>query len=659
MPITGQEKNLLEIIRGIGIEIPTFCYHSELSIYGACRMCLVEDEKGNLMAACSTRPMAGMSLKTHSARILRIRRMIIELLLANHHQDCTICEKSGHCKLQDLANSLGVNKVRFTPRKPLEDLDRSSLSIVRNANKCILCGDCVRMCAEAQGIGVLGFVNRGPKITVAPAFERPIAEVECINCGQCVAVCPTGALIVRDDTEMVWEALNDPSKTVIAQIAPAVRVAIGEEFDLPEGENNLFRIVSALKLMGFDKVFDTCFTADLTVVEETYEFINRVGKGEKLPQFTSCCPGWVTYAERSCPDLLEKLSTCRSPQQMFGSLAKKHYAKQIGVDPKDLVVISIMPCTAKKFEARRDEFNTDGIIDVDHVITTTELARMVREMGIRFEELEPESLDMPFGFFSGAGVIFASSGGVAEAALRLAAEKITGKSLDAVEFYDVRGMNGIKEATLNLDGLEVKVAVVSGLANAQKIIEKVRNKEVNYHLIEIMACPGGCVGGGGQPVPNDMEHRAKRSKGIYQIDATMPLKKSQDNPIITQLYNEWLKEPNSHEAHLALHTHYGHRKRISGLEISDGDTGSSQRLVVSVCVGTNCYLKGSYDVLQQLIHLSQKHHLEEKVEFKGTFCVENCAHGPSVRIGMENQKYGVDRAEVAEFFEQYIMPKLT
>lgn len=659
IPLTGQEKNLLEVIRSVGIEVPTFCYHSELSVYGACRMCLVEDEKGILMAACSIKPVSGMSIKTHSDRILKIRRMIIELLLANHHQDCTICEKSGHCRLQDLANNLGVKQVRFKPRRPAEELDLSSLSLVRNSNKCILCGDCVRMCAEAQGIGVLGFVRRGPNITIAPAFEKPIAEVECINCGQCVAVCPTGALVVKEDIEPVWKALNDPTKTVIAQIAPAIRVAISEEFGLQDGENALYRTVAALKLMGFQKVFDTCFTADLTVVEETYEFLDRVEKGIKLPQFTSCCPGWVTYAEHSCPDLLDNMSSCKSPQQMFGALAKKHYAKQLGIKPKDMIVVSIMPCTAKKFEAKRPEFTTDNVPDVDYVLTTVELAKMIRQMGIRFDELEPESLDMPFGFFSGAGVIFASSGGVAEAALRLAAEKITGKTLDAVDFYDVRGMQGIKEATITLGSIDVKVAVVSGLANAQKIIDKVRNKEVDYHLIEVMACPGGCVGGGGQPVPNDMEHRAKRSKAIYHIDATMPLKKSQDNPIITQIYNDWLKAPNSYEAHDALHTHYGHRKRIRGMEIAEESSATATgRLIVSVCVGTNCYLKGSYDVLQEFIQLSRKYDIEKKVEFKGTFCIENCAHGPSVKIGLENQKFGVAVDEIEQFFMSEILSRV-
>jgi len=657
--LTGEERNLLEVIQQAGITIPTFCYHSELSVYGACRMCLVEDDRGMLLAACSTKPAPGMDIQTHSPRIQKMRRMIIELLLANHHQDCTVCEKSGHCKLQQLAEDLGVHQVRFNPRRPKEDIDRSSLSVVRNANKCILCGDCVRMCSEAQGIGVLGFVNRGPKATVAPAFEKPISEVECINCGQCVAVCPTGALVVRNDTEQVWEALHTKGKTVIAEIAPAVRVAVGEEFGLKEGDNDLHRAVAALRLMGFQKIFDTSFTADLTVVEESTEFLHRLEKKEHLPQFTSCCPGWVTYAERYCPDMLPNLSSCRSPQQMFGSLAKKHYAKQLGIKPEDLIVVSIMPCTAKKFECKRPEFSVDGVPDVDYVLTTQELARMIRQMGIRFVDLAPEALDMPFGFFTGAGVIFGASGGVAEAALRFAAEKVTGKTLEDVQFQEVRGLEGIKEAAVAVGPVTVKLAVVSGLANAQKVIEKVRNHEVSYDLIEVMACPGGCIGGGGQPVPNTMEQRKVRAKGLYHIDDVMPLKKSQDNPTIVQIYNEWLESPASEKAHHALHTHYGSRRRLTGLEMADKQKAAAAKAIeVSVCIGTNCYLKGSYDVLQKLIALAKARGVADKVTFKGTFCMENCACGPSVRVGVEAKKFSVTEATAEAFFNENVMPRL-
>ncbi|MFA7056215.1 MAG: NADH-dependent [FeFe] hydrogenase, group A6 [Candidatus Cloacimonadales bacterium] len=656
--ITGKEKNILEVARGMGIEIPTFCYHSELSVYGACRMCMVEDEKGNLIASCSLKPQAGMKIKTHSKKIMNTRRMILELLLANHHQECTTCVKSGDCVLQKLAMDMGVKKVRFKPRKPWQDLDTSSASIVRDPNKCILCGDCVRMCSEIQGVGVLGFINRGPDINVVPAFGKLISDVDCVNCGQCVSICPTGALTIKDDTLEVWDALLDPTKKVIFQIAPAVRVAIGEEFHHTEGENYLYKSVAAIKMMGADYVFDTSFSADLTVVEEASEFLNRVIKGEKLPQFTSCCPGWVTYAEENCPDLINNLSSCKSPQQMFGAVFKKFFAKQMNISLEDMYVVSVMPCTAKKFEAKRPEMSTDGYQDVDAVITTVELARMIRKMGIKFEELKPASLDMPFGFSSGAGVIFGTSGGVAEAALRYAVEKLTNETLDDVNFTEVRGLDGLKEATFNVAGHEIKLAVVSGLANTQRLIEKIRNKEVEYHLIEVMACPGGCIGGGGQPVPNTAAARVKRSKGLYSIDATSTVKKSQNNPTIEKLYAEWLKTPNSDEAHYALHTHYGHKRRIGGMEIADAAEGTTEKVIISVCVGTNCYLKGSYDVLQELIALAKKHGVEDKVEFKGTFCLENCSNGPSIKVSDDLHKYGVKKEETEKFFTNVVLPRI-
>ena len=656
---TGEEKNLLEVIRSAGIEIPTFCYHSELSVYGACRMCIIEDETGNLMASCSIQAKEGMNIKTHTKRLMNMRRMILELLLANYHQECTTCEKSGGCKLQEMATNMGVKKVRFNPRKEREALDLSSPSIVRDPNKCILCGDCVRVCSEVQGVGVLGFTNRGPKINVTTAFNKPLSEIDCVGCGQCVSVCPTGALLVRDDTMDVWEALLDPDKTVIAQIAPAVRVAIGEEFNLPEGENYLFRSVAALRQMGFDHVFDTSFTADLTIMEETTEFVNRYVKGEKLPQFTSCCPAWVTYAESNCPDLLPNLSSCRSPQGMFGSLAKKYYSKQLGIEPEKLFVVSVMPCTAKKAEAARPELATDGRPDVDKSITTVEFARMVKKMGLKFGELEPSSLDMPFGFSSGAGVLFGSSGGVAEASLRYAAEKVTGKPLVDVNFREVRGVEGLKEATVKLNEKEVKIAVVSGLANAKEMIKKLRNKEVDYDLIEVMACVGGCIGGGGQPVPNNIEKRIKRSKAIYKIDAQAPVKKSQENPTINQLYRDWLGDPGSQQAHFALHTSFGHKRRVDGFEITDGEQPTEEKISVAVCVGTNCYLKGSYDVLQRLIELSKEYNLQDRVEFKGTFCLENCSCGPSIKISTDNYKFGINMNEVDNFFKHKILSQFS
>jgi NADH-quinone oxidoreductase subunit G len=652
---TGEEKNLLTVIRNIGIEIPTFCYHSELSVYGACRMCIVEDENGNVMASCSIKPQEGMIIKTHTKKLMNMRRMILELLLANDHQDCTVCAKSGNCRLQELAQNMGVKKVRFDPRKEREALDESSPSIIRNPNKCILCGDCVRMCSEVQGIGVLGFMNRGPKIEVAPAFNKPIADVDCVNCGQCVSVCPTGALLVKDDTMDVWDAINDPEKVVVTQIAPAVRVAIGEEFGVKESGNYLYKSVAALRLMGVDYVFDTSFTADMTIMEETHEFIGRVKSGKNLPHLTSCCPGWVTYVERNCPDLIQNLSSCRSPQGMFGSLAKKYFAKQIGIDPKNIFVLSVMPCTAKKAEALRPELSTDGMQDVDKVITTVEFGRMIRKMGIQFTDLEPSALDMPFGFSSGAGVIFGNSGGVAEATLRYAAEKIGKAPLQDVNFNEVRGLEGLKEANVNIDGTEVKVGVVSGLANMQEIITKIRNNEIKYDIIEVMACAGGCIGGGGQPVPNNVEARQRRNTALYRIDKQAPVKKSQENPTIKQLYTDWLGEPNSKLAHWALHTHYGSKKRIDGLEILDGEKPEAEKLAVSVCVGTNCYLKGSYDVLQKLIGLSKEYKIEEKVEFKGTFCLENCTCGPSIKLSISDHKFGLANEDIEDFFKKNIL----
>ncbi len=654
----NKDQNLLEVIRSAGIEIPTFCYHSELSVYGACRMCLVENEKGQLMTSCSTTPQSGMKIFTHTQRVQKIRKTIVELLLANHHQDCTTCEKSGHCKLQQLANDLKINNIRFKPRTEEVEKDTSSLSIVRDPNKCILCGDCVRVCSEVQGLGCLDFMHRGPKISVSPAFNKNIGDVECVNCGQCVSVCPTGALTIKDDTKDVWDAINDTKKTVIAQIAPAVRVSIGEEFDLPENENALFKTAAALRLMGVNKIFDTSFTADLTVVEETSEFLTRVTNNKNIPQFTSCCPSWVTYVERNHPDLMDNLSTCKSPQQMFGSVAKNYYAKKLGKNPDEIYVVSIMPCTSKKYEAARPEFTTEGNPDVDKVITTVELSKMIKEMGIKFNELQPESLDMPFGLISGAGLIFGNSGGVAEAALRLACEKLGCDDAD-VHFYDVRGYEGLKEATVNIGGNEINVAVASGLANAEKIAKEVKEGKSKYHLIEVMSCRGGCIGGGGQITPNNTEERLKRTEKLYKLDETKSMKKAQDNPAITELYADWLSKPNSKTAHTYLHTHYTPKQRIKNMEIIDEENSDPEnKLEVSVCIGTNCFVKGSYDLMKKLIELSKAKKLDDKIEFKGTFCLENCACGPSIKVGAGNNKYGVNLKEAEEFFEKEIIPQI-
>ena len=647
------EKNLLEVVRKVGIELPTFCYHSELSIYGACRMCMVEIEGRGMVAACSTPPEPGLVVNTNTPKLQKNRRMILELLLANHHRDCTTCEKSGGCKLQDLAQRMGVRQVRFGHREKIVPIDYSSPAIVRDPNKCILCGDCVRVCAEVQGIGVLDFINRGSDAEVSPAFGKNLADVDCVNCGQCASVCPTGALVVRSEIEDVFKALNDPTKVVIAQIAPAVRVAIGEEFGFQPGEVAMGQMVAALKKMGFDKVFDTSFSADLTVLEETHEFLERVQKGEHLPQFTSCCPAWVKYAEQYHPQLLSQLSSCRSPQQMFGSVAKRFFTRDMNIDPKDLVVVSIMPCTAKKFEGKRPEFTVevDGVKvpDVDSVLTTQELARMIKEYGLDFANLEPEPLDMPFGLSTGAGMIFGNSGGVAEAVLRAAEEMATGQSTGQVKFSQVRGLEGIREAEVEVAGNKVRLAVVHSLSNAKALLEKIAKGEAEYHLIEVMACPGGCIGGGGQPLPNDTGARLKRRKGLYTVDKQQPLRKSQDNPLLQNLYTKWLDKPGSEVAHNTLHTDYGTRRRITGEEISLLTNGQA-KVEVSVCVGTCCYLGGSYSTLQELLRRVKEEGLGDRVDVRATFCLENCAGGPAVKVGDEILG-GMDPSHIDQLLE--------
>lgn len=647
------EKNLLEVVRKAGIELPTFCYHSELSIYGACRMCMVEIEGRGMVASCSTPPEAGLVVHTNTPKLQKNRRMVLELLLANHDRDCTTCEKSGACKLQDLAQRMGVRQVRFGHREKMLPIDNSSPAIVRDPNKCILCGDCVRVCAEVQGIGVLDFINRGSEAEVSPAFGKKLADVDCVNCGQCASVCPTGALVVRSEIEDVFKAINDPTKVVVAQIAPAVRVAIGEEFGFKPGEVAMGQMVASLKKMGFDKVYDTSFTADLTVLEETHEFLERVQKGEHLPQFTSCCPAWVKYAEQYHPELLPQLSSCRSPQQMFGSVAKRFLTKELGVKPQDLVVVSIMPCTAKKFESRRPEFTVevDGVqvADVDNVLTTQELARMIKEYGLDFANLEPEPLDMPFGLSTGAGMIFGNSGGVAEAVLRAAGEMATGQSSGQVKFAEVRGLDGIREAEVDVAGNKVRLAVVHSLSNAKALLAKLAAGEVAYDLIEVMACPGGCIGGGGQPLPNDSGARLKRRKGLYSVDKQQPLRKSQDNPLLQNLYTKWLGKPGSELAHHSLHTDYGTRRRITGEDISLLASGQA-KVEVSVCVGTCCYLGGSYSTLQELLRRVKEEGLGERVDVRATFCLENCAGGPAVKVGDEILG-GMDPSNVDKLME--------
>lgn len=544
------EKNILQVIRKAGIDLPTFCYHSELSIYGACRMCVVEDKWGGINTSCSTPPKDGMEIYTNTPRLQKHRRMILELLLASHDRDCTCCEKNGRCKLQELAIRFGVKSIRFGERKEKLPIDNTSTAIVRNPNKCILCGDCVRMCEEVQAVGVLGFAHRGSRIQVAPAFNKQLKDVDCVNCGQCRTVCPTGALIIKNETEKVWAALNDKNKKVVAQIAPAVRVAIGEEFGLQPGEITTGKIVAALRKLGFDEIYDTAMAADLTVIEESKEFMERLHAAEgKLPLFTSCCPAWVRYVELKHPDLLENISTCRSPQQMFGAVIKE-YHKTVE-DKRAPFVVSIMPCTAKKYEAQRPEFEKDGVRDVDVVITTQELCLMLKQAGIMFNELDQESPDMPFGLSSGAGVIFGVTGGVAEAVLRKCMSDKSTQSLKDISFAGVRGFDGTKEASVNIDGKEIRIAVVNGLKNAENLIEAIKKGEKTYDFVEVMACQGGCVGGAGQPLQHSDNVRKQRAKGIYNADRLSQIKRSEDNPVVKTLYEGLLKD--SKKAHELLH----------------------------------------------------------------------------------------------------------
>ena len=559
-----KKLSLLEAIRSQGIKVPTLCYHPDLRPDGSCHLCVIE-VKGvrSLVASCVYPVSEGMEVWTNTKRVLDARKTVVELLLANHPQDCLTCSRNMSCELQRVANELGVREIRVAGEKSESLPDLANPSLMRDPNKCIKCGRCVRMCGEVQSVNALGFADRGFETTVVPAFNMGLDKMACTYCGQCAKVCPTGAIVPKDDTQHVWKAINNPDLHVVVQTAPAVRVALGDALGLPAGSIVTGKMVAALRRIGFDKVFDTDFAADVTIMEEGTEFLNRLRNGGTLPLITSCSPGWINFAELFYSDLLDHLSTTKSPQQIFGALVKSFYAEKMELEPSQIYSVSIMPCTAKKAEASRPDINAGDIRDVDCVLTTAELAALIKQAGIDFENLPEENFDSPLGESTGAAVIFGVTGGVMEAALRTVVTEITGKQLEKLEFTAVRGMEGIKEAALQINDLTVKVAVASGLGNARQLMDKLRAGELDYHFIEIMACPGGCIGGGGQPKEaKPAAVRQARGQGLYEIDDTSAIRSSHENPDVQTLYKEWLGEPNGAKAHHLLHTHYHKQDRI-------------------------------------------------------------------------------------------------
>ena len=556
--------SIWEAAHQVGINIPNLCHHPALRPEGSCRVCVVKVKGArNLSAVCVTKVAEGMEVSTHTPEVLAVRKNIVELLLANHPRDCLSCARSGNCELQKIASDMGIRKIPYNYNRPPMKKDEGNPSITRDPAKCILCGRCVRMCSEVQGIGVYGFTWRGINSRVSPAFDLPLDKATCTYCGQCAKVCPTGAITIHNDTDKVWAALRDPEKIVMVQTAPSVRVGLSEALGGKPGDIVTGKMVAALRQLGFDKVFDTNWSADLTIMEEGTEFIHRLKDGGVMPMITSCSPGWVNYMEMFYPELIPHFSTAKSPQAMFGTMLKTYYAQKMNIDPAKIVSVSIMPCTAKKFEAQRPELSASGFRDVDVVLTTVELGQMIREAGLNFQALPDEQFDPLMGVGSGAGTIFGTTGGVMEAAVRTAYELLTGKGLDPLELAPVRGMEGIKEATLTIGKTKVKVAVAHNLANARKVCEAIKaGNPHGWHFIEIMACPGGCINGGGQPISLEMDTPVKRQEALYTDDRNLPIRKSHENPEVQALYREFLGEPNGHKAHQLLHTHY--REQIRG-----------------------------------------------------------------------------------------------
>ncbi|BBB90179.1 MAG TPA: NADH-dependent [FeFe] hydrogenase, group A6 [Methylomusa anaerophila] len=550
-------STILTAAQKLGINIPTLCYLKDINVIGACRICLVEVQGARTLVPACVAPVAeGMVVRTATPEVIQTRKLILELILSDHPMECLTCVRNKNCELQDLAEEFGIKEIRFEGEKTGYPLDTSSPAIQRDPRKCVLCRRCVAVCANVQTVKALTAENRGFNSLIAPAFNENLANMECVQCGQCSLVCPTAAIQEKDDTDKVWAALADPTKHVIVQTAPAVRVQIGELIGGEPGEITTGRMVAGLRRLGFDKVFDTNFSADLTIMEEGNELLERINKGGTLPMITSCSPGWIKFIEHFYPDLLAHLSTCKSPQQMFGALAKTYYAQKIDINPSDIVSVSIMPCTAKKYECTRPEMFSSGYQDVDVVLTTRELGRMFKQARFDLSNLPDEQYDAPLGIGTGAGQIFGTSGGVTEAALRTLSEVVSGKTLDDINFKAVRGLAGVKEATVKVGDLDVKVAITNGLGNARNVLDKIRTGEADYHFIEVMCCPGGCIGGGGAPISCDPAICSKRCDAMYSEDERMELRKSHLNPAVQELYRDFLEKPLGHKSHELLHTHY-------------------------------------------------------------------------------------------------------